>query len=75
MSTRFMKQQVGSSAVPNDAETVAALVKMLSGMGIDRSRINAMIDKSARPEESPREIPLAGNTNGGSPKCNLRRSA
>jgi hypothetical protein len=47
----------------SDEETVAALVAMLSGMGIDRVRIDAMINKTARPDKAARSLPKAGNLN------------
>ncbi|KAB0681902.1 hypothetical protein [Aureimonas leprariae] len=47
----------------SDEETVAALVAMLSGMGIDRARIDAMITKTSRPDKIVRNVPKAGNLN------------
>jgi hypothetical protein len=36
---------------------------MLCGMGIDRSRIDAMITKTARADAVPAHVPKPGNAN------------
>lgn len=74
VSNRF-KQLPFDSASRSDEETVAALVAMLAGMGIDRSRIEAMIDKTTRPGKILRALPGAGNANESAPSPIARRSA
>lgn len=74
MSSRFKNMPV-DSAVRSDEETVAALVAMLSGMGIDRTRIDAMINKTSRPDRTVRHLPKAGNLNEDGNGFTVRRSA
>lgn len=62
MSSRF-KNQPNPATPVDDAETVAALVRMLSGMGIERSRINAMISKTSRAAAASDHSPRPENAN------------
>ena len=60
--SKFLPESVSVSA---DAETVDALVQMLSRTGISPMRIAAMIDKTS---SRPVVVRAAGNENGPLPK-------
>lgn len=74
MSRRF-KSVISGATSRDDAATVAALVTMLSGIGIDRSRIDAMISKAKRPDDAGRVVPQPGNANVAPDEDTARRSA